>query len=125
MTNRSHGRSRSIKANYGLVALAVVGLLALVLYFWLGWNFYWIWFVAINVATFVYFRYDKRQSRREGATRVPEIVLQGLILAGGVLGGLGGMLLPPRHKTRKIAFWIVLAVATALHLWIIFRFVLA
>lgn len=123
MTKRAPNRGRSIRANYGLVALGIVGLLALALYFWLGWNLYWVWFLAINVATFLYFRYDKRQARREGAMRVPEVVLQGLILAGGVLGGLGGMLLPPRHKTRKVVFWIVLAVAAALHLWIIFRFV--
>jgi uncharacterized membrane protein YsdA (DUF1294 family) len=100
---------------YGLIALAVTLGLGALLYFWLGWNPYWVWLIVVNVVTFLFFRYDKRQAGNAGATRVPEVILLGMELLGGVVGGLAGMIMPPRHKTRKPVFWIVLAIAAAIH----------
>jgi uncharacterized membrane protein YsdA (DUF1294 family) len=115
---------RSAQATFGWAAvIAVIGL-GLLLYWWLGWNFYWTWAIVVNVVTFFFFRYDKGRAATEGATRVPEVVLLALVLCGGVLGGLGGMLMRPHHKTHKSKFWIVLAVSAALHLYILFAWVL-
>jgi len=116
--NSKHYRSPQLV--YGLAALIATLLLGFIANRWLQWDFYWIWLVVVNVVTFVFFRYDKNQAQKEGATRVPEIILFALMLAGGVIGGAAGMLMRPHHKTHKPMFWIVLAVATALHAFLIF-----
>jgi uncharacterized membrane protein YsdA (DUF1294 family) len=72
------------------------------------------------LVTFVVFRLDKNAAQQPGARRVPEATLQLLLLLGGVVGGALGMFMRPRHKTRKPVFWIVLIVATALHLYLIY-----
>jgi uncharacterized membrane protein YsdA (DUF1294 family) len=63
------------------------------------------WLLAVNVITFCYYGYDKRRAR-SSRSRVPEVVLHGLALAGGTLGAYAGMRLF-RHKTIKGSFRIV------------------
>jgi uncharacterized membrane protein YsdA (DUF1294 family) len=58
--------------------------------------------VSINLITFFFFGYDKRQAAHR-KSRVPEIILHGLTLIGGTAGSLLGQL-TFRHKTRKRAF---------------------
>jgi uncharacterized membrane protein YsdA (DUF1294 family) len=58
--------------------------------------------VAVNVATFVAFGFDKWCARR-GRRRISEARLLLLTFAGGILGGWIGMSLF-RHKTRKTSF---------------------
>jgi len=75
------------------------------------------WLIAVNVVTFAYFGFDKKQAAAK-RQRVPEAVLQTLSLAGGSPGALLAMHLF-RHKTIKrsfrILFWcIVLLQAAAL-----------
>ena len=67
----------------------------------LGW-----WLVAINVATFGAYAWDKAAARRPGARRTRERTLWLLNLLGGVVGAWLGMLLL-RHKTRHRTFWAV------------------
>jgi uncharacterized membrane protein YsdA (DUF1294 family) len=110
---------------YGLTALAATIILGIALYLWQGWNLYWVWLIVCSVVTFAFFRYDKRQAQHEDATRVPEIVLHGLVLAGGFLGGWAGMFVRPRHKVHKPIFWVVLSVATLLHSVLIYNLILA
>jgi uncharacterized membrane protein YsdA (DUF1294 family) len=110
---------------FGVAALVALLGLGLLLYFWLDWNLYWAWLLAVNVVTYFFFRYDKGQAQREGATRVPEIVLLALVLSGGVVGGCAGMLVRPRHKTHKPVFWIVLAAGAILHLFLLYRWLVA
>jgi uncharacterized membrane protein YsdA (DUF1294 family) len=57
---------------------------------------------------------DKRQAQ-SGGWRVPELVLHGLALIGGVLGAWAGRAFF-HHKTQKPMFTIVLVVASIL--WI-------
>jgi uncharacterized membrane protein YsdA (DUF1294 family) len=61
--------------------------------------------VCINIIVFLFYGYDKRQSRNNKA-RIPEITLHLLALLGGSPGALLGQLLF-RHKTRKLRFKIV------------------
>lgn len=117
-------RARSAQTSYGLAALIVLLILGLPVYLWLGWDFYWVWLVVVNLVTFAFYRYDKRLAQRQGATRVPEVILLALLIGGGVLGGAAAMLMRPRHKTRKPAFWIVLCVAAALHAYLFYSWAL-
>jgi uncharacterized membrane protein YsdA (DUF1294 family) len=70
--------------------------------------------VALNVATFAIYGWDKRQARL-GGRRVPEKRLWGLLALGGVVGGWLGMF-GFRHKTRKGSFLAPAAGISAL--WI-------
>ncbi len=79
-----------------------------------GWSLYLDWLIAGTATTFLCYALDKAQARRHGR-RVPEVVLQGMVLAGGVIGGWLGMAVL-RHKTRHRPFWAVQWIATALHL---------
>ena len=76
-----------------------------------------------SVSTFLFYGFDKVQSRR-GGWRVPEVVLHLLSLAGGFAGALCGRQLF-RHKTQKPAFLVVIVLAAALHLafalWLLTR----
>lgn len=60
------------------------------------------WLLAITVATFLTYGYDKLIAGT-GATRVPERVLLALAVAGGTVGALLGMRLF-HHKTSKDGF---------------------
>ena len=61
--------------------------------------------VGINVITFLFYGYDKRQSLRN-LQRVPELTLHILALLGGTPGAFLGQL-SFRHKTKKPRFRIV------------------
>ena len=111
---------RSPKALFRNVAIIAGGVLFLALLLLTNWPWYLSWLIAVNVTTFLLYGYDKFQAPREG-TRVPEVVLHGLALAGGFVGGWLGMLLF-RHKIRKPVFPIVLAIASIL--WIVLLYFL-
>jgi len=70
------------------------------------------WLVAWTPPAFVAYGWDKRQARR-GGWRVPELVLHGLALIGGVVGAWAGRAFF-RHKTQKPVFLVVLIVASVL-----------
>lgn len=121
-STQSNGRPRrSPKITYAVIAVVILVVLGGLLYQWLHWDFYWIWLLAINVVTFVFFRFDKGQAQRTGAVRVPEIVLLGLMVVGGVVGSAGGMWMRPRHKTQKPVFVMVLVGAILFHAYWLYR----
>jgi len=62
---------------------------------------------GVNVATVLFYGYDKRQAIA-GRTRVPEVVLHAAALLGGSPGALLGQMLF-RHKTQKRRFKMVFA----------------
>jgi uncharacterized membrane protein YsdA (DUF1294 family) len=78
------------------------------------------WLAGINLTAFVYYGYDKYQSRRTGP-RVPEAVLHGLALAGGSGGAYAGMHFF-RHKTLKgrfrLIFWGIVVLQAGLVAWV-------
>lgn len=71
------------------------------------------WLGGSGLALFLLYGFDKHRAT-SGGRRVPEQVLHGMALAGGVVGGwLGRMMF--RHKTRHSLFLVVLIVATLVH----------
>src|SRR5262245_6462202 len=110
----SQPKRRSAQQSASIGAVLVWGVVFLVLVVALDWALYVDWLIAGTVATFLFYAIDKSQAKR-GGWRVPEIVLKGMVLAGGVIGGWLGMLLL-RHKTLHRSFWVVQWIATALHL---------
>lgn len=80
--------------------------------------------VAINLATFAAFGFDKRRAET-GAWRIPERRLLGLAAAGGGAGAAAAQHIF-RHKTRKEPFasWLRLiltieAIAAAFAVWLL------
>lgn len=76
---------------------------------------FWAWVGSLSLFTFLVYKYDKARSAvaQSGGDRVPESVLLVLALLGGTPGALGGMYLPPRHKTRKGSFKLRLVLVVA------------
>jgi uncharacterized membrane protein YsdA (DUF1294 family) len=109
------------QASRGLSAAGVAGIawavLALLLWLAVGWPLYVAWLIAGTPVTFAIFAFDKARAK-SGGWRVPERALLGFILLGGVAGGWLGMKWL-RHKTLHRQFWVVLWLATALHLAIL------
>ena len=91
------------------VAAAVLALLINALLPSLG--LVWSWIIGVTVASFFTYGYDKSIAGRN-ITRVPEIVLHLLTLAGGTLGSFAGIRVF-HHKTQKrsfqLIFWIIVA----------------
>jgi uncharacterized membrane protein YsdA (DUF1294 family) len=65
----------------------------------------WSWIIAVSVASFFTYGYDKSIAGR-GATRIPEVVLHLLTALGGTLGSFAAMQLF-HHKTQKKSFQLV------------------
>ena len=78
----------------------------------LHWSPLLAWLVAWTPVAFVAYGMDKRAATR-GDWRIPELVLHGLALIGGVIGAWAGRLVF-RHKTRKPVFLVVLVIASVL-----------
>ena len=106
-----------IKVRYALFGLFLSAGLALLLAWLTGLPALPAWLLAVSLATFGLYGYDKYQARA-GGMRVPEAALHGLALAGGFAGGwLGRWAF--RHKTRKPVFTVVLLVSTVFYLGLI------
>jgi uncharacterized membrane protein YsdA (DUF1294 family) len=88
-----------------------VGAFAL-LWLWAGWSPLLAWLIGWSVPAFALYGIDKRQAR-SGGWRIPEVLLHGVALIGGVVGAWAGRLVF-RHKTQKPVFLAVLIVATIL-----------
>jgi uncharacterized membrane protein YsdA (DUF1294 family) len=100
-------------------SLLAGAILFLLLWLWLGWSPLIAWMVGWTVPAFAMYGIDKRQAQ-SGGWRVPEALLHGLALIGGVIGAWAGRYVF-RHKTRKPVFLVVLVVASvawaAIALW--------
>ncbi len=113
---------------HGLISLVLCLALTLGLFLLLGIKAYWYnllgcWLLAVNVVAFAYHGYDKARAVA-GRSRVPEIVLHGLALAGGTLGAYAGMRLF-HHKTIKgsfrLVFWTIAVLQVGLVAAAIYR----
>jgi uncharacterized membrane protein YsdA (DUF1294 family) len=101
-----------------IVAAILIIVLGLAFNIFTNWSLLLIWIVAASLVTFIFYGYDKGQAKA-GGTRVPEIVLHGLALAGGFPGGwLGRWIF--HHKTRKPEFTLILTISTVLYLGLAF-----
>ena len=75
--------------------------------------FYYLYLSATSIVSLLMHGLDKIQAIRQ-SSRVPEVVLIGIGLAGGVFGSLLGMVIF-RHKIRKAPFWITAAGGIIIH----------
>lgn len=113
---------------HSTLALAMtIGVAALLLHS-LGWpadRWVWLgaWFIAVNGIALGYYGFDKMQAQRDGR-RVPEIVLHGLVVAGGGPGAFLAMRWF-RHKTVKgrfrLVFWLIVLTQAALSAALVYR----
>jgi uncharacterized membrane protein YsdA (DUF1294 family) len=121
-------RRMTAQTFHGVVALAASAVLAALVFLLLRLSHTWYnalaaWLAAVNVVAFGYYGYDKARARL-GSGRVPEVVLHGLVFAGGTLGAYAGMRYF-RHKTIKASFrflfWFLVVVQVALIAVVLFR----
>ena len=102
--------------------LIAAGLAAFLFYFAYGrLPLYPCWILCLSVVTFLFYGYDKHQSMKDGAWRVPEAALHLLSLAGGFIGAFLGRRYY-RHKTQKIAFIIVIVLSALIHIGLFLYF---
>jgi uncharacterized membrane protein YsdA (DUF1294 family) len=99
--------------NFALAAIVLGAALVVALGLLLRGHWYLDWLLGWSATAFLAYGWDKRQAIR-GGVRVPEIVLHGLALVGGVLGAWAGRAYF-RHKTLRTDFLVVLVIATVLH----------
>ena len=112
-----HSRRRSPKQTFSAVTVILVlsvGFIAYLATRQLHLPLYVVWLITLSAITFFWYGFDKEQSKREGS-RVPEIVLQLLTLAGGFPGGWLGRFVF-HHKTRHNSFLVILILSTILHI---------
>ena len=107
------GHRTGLKKRFTLFAFIAAILVSVALCMILGWRWYWAWWTGSSIVTFLLYGFDKIQAQRE-SSRVPELVLHLLALAGGVAGAWLGRIIF-RHKTRHFIFTVVLVLAALLH----------
>ena len=93
-----------------LIASALAGVAAFVLLWFLGLSPLLAWIAGWTLPAFTMYGIDKRQAE-QGGWRVPEVLLHGLALIGGVIGAWAGRAVF-RHKTQKPVFTVVLVAAS-------------
>ncbi|MFL5759197.1 MAG: DUF1294 domain-containing protein [Thermomicrobiales bacterium] len=86
------------------------------------WKYFTSWLLAGTIMTFAFYVFDKVFAKT-GSSRVPEGILWGMGLFGGVIGGWLGMIVL-RHKFAHRSFWAVQILASiiwiAIGVWIFF-----
>jgi uncharacterized membrane protein YsdA (DUF1294 family) len=95
-----------------LYGSALAGVAAFVLLWLLGVSPILAWVAGWTLPAFAMYGIDKRQAERDG-WRVPEALLHGLALIGGVIGAWAGRAVF-HHKTQKTEFTVVLVAASIL-----------
>lgn len=81
-----------------------------------------IYFVFINVLTFLFYGIDKWKARR-GKWRIPEETLIWLAIVGGSIGALLGMYLF-RHKTKHKKFTLGIPAILLIQVGLFYYFIL-
>lgn len=77
----------------------------------------WIYLIAINIITFIFFGVDKDKAIK-GKWRISEAVLLSLSFVGGSIGGLLAMKMF-NHKTKKTYFSLGLPIMLLIHILVI------
>jgi uncharacterized membrane protein YsdA (DUF1294 family) len=96
--------SKSHPTRFFLLIFVVLGAGgALALHYLAGWPLLWSALLAINLAAYVLWAWDKRQAIR-GGWRVPEAGLHVMAALGATPASFAAML-TLRHKIRKPLFW--------------------
>ena len=85
-------------------------------------NALYLYLVIVNVATAALFTYDEVAARR-GKRRIPELILHGFELAGGVFSVVVLMYVI-HHKSRKMSYYLkmyLFLILWAAAIWIIIK----
>jgi uncharacterized membrane protein YsdA (DUF1294 family) len=105
--------------SYGII-IAIVAILIFSIGFYFELNFWLIYFLTINLLTFIFYFYDKVISSSK-MMRLPEIIFHWLTF----LGGSPSAFLAQKvfhHKTRKtsfqIIFWLIVLVQIVLVIFV-------
>lgn len=119
---REHHHTNPYKF-YFLLALILSTGIGIALWYFTRIHPLWIYLITLTLITFVFYGYDKYQAINQNS-RIPEIVLHLLTLAGGTAGAIAGQLLF-RHKTKKLSFRmvfiIIMVVQIGLIVWLELR----
>ncbi|MGD8398807.1 MAG: DUF1294 domain-containing protein [Anaerolineae bacterium] len=94
---------------WSLIAALLAVLIGTVLYAFTGLQAGILYLLAVNMVTYLLFRYDKLISPNPRWTRVPERVLAALAMLGGSAGAVIGIYVPfpgGRHKTAPQYRWL-------------------
>lgn len=83
---------------FSLLGFGAAAILFFLLTATTDWHWFFNWLISISVVAFVFYGIDKSLSKTK-ATRIPEVVLHLLSLAGGFVGALLGVLVF-RHKSN-------------------------
>lgn len=84
------------------------------------WDILFIYYGIINLVLFMMMGFDKWQAKR-GKSRVPEIKLFAVSIAGGGIGGFLGMV-AWHHKIRKAKFYFVFFATTFIHIYFLYKY---
>jgi uncharacterized membrane protein YsdA (DUF1294 family) len=84
-------------------------------------NNFWLWLLAINIFTFIWFVKDKFCAEREGWPRTPEGAFMLMGLAGAFPALLFGMY-ACKHKHAKPQFWVPMAFYMLLQIGLVYYF---
>ncbi len=103
-----------LSKSYLLLALILSAVTGVCLWYITRIDPLWIYGMTLTMMTFLFYGYDKYQAIHQ-KTRVPEIVLHLLTLAGGTAGAFAGQLLF-RHKTKKWSFRLVFIMIAVLQI---------
>jgi uncharacterized membrane protein YsdA (DUF1294 family) len=101
------------------LGLTLALILSLVLWR-LGLAAFYAYLGGVNLATLIFYGYDKWQARA-GGMRIPEVVLHEAALLGGTPGAIAGQVLF-HHKTRKRSFRMVFATIVVLQIGAVFAY---
>ena len=100
-----------------LLALILSVGIGIALWYFTPIHLLWIYLITLTLITFLFYGYDKYQAINRN-TRIPEIVLHLLTLAGGTIGAVAGQLLF-RHKTKKLSFRVVFIIIAVVQIGLI------
>jgi uncharacterized membrane protein YsdA (DUF1294 family) len=103
---------------YFLLALILSAGIGIALWYFTPIHPLWIYLLALTLITFLFYGYDKYQAINQ-KSRIPEVILHLLTLAGGTAGAIAGQLLF-RHKTKKLSFRVVFIIIAAFQTGVIF-----
>lgn len=84
---------------WGLIATLLVAAIIYVIHMHVNLDVVLVYLVAVNIVTFLLYRYDKVISAREDAARIPNSMLAALAVFGGSIGALLGIHWKYGHKT--------------------------
>jgi len=94
-----------------------------ILWYSTRWNFLLVYFLTINIVTFLLYFWDKIISATK-IVRVPEVILHTMALVGGSPASLLAQNIF-HHKTRKTTFlvwyWLIVLMQILLIIWLLFE----